>query len=149
MAKPTTSVYPGDPTLIHAWAYLPDLAQAFVRVAERRAQLRGPHRLHFAGHSVTGHAMREALEDAVHKPLRTGGMPWALMRIAAPFMPMWREIVTMRYLWQRPHRLDDGALRRLIGSVPHTPLKQAVAQALSDIQAAPPPSPSLSASARA
>jgi len=142
-------VYPGDPAIDHAWAYLPDLAQTFVRVAERRTQLRGAHRLHFAGHAVTGNAFREALEDVVRKPLRTGGMPWGFMRIVAPFVPMWREIVTMRYLWQRPHRLDDSALRQLIGSVPHTPLKQAVAQALTDIHAAPSASPSLSASARA
>ena len=26
--------YPGDPSLVHAWAYLPDLARAFVAVAE-------------------------------------------------------------------------------------------------------------------
>jgi nucleoside-diphosphate-sugar epimerase len=130
-------VYPGDPSLQHAFAYLPDLAQAFVRVAERRSQWTGHRRLHFAGHSVTGHEFREALEAVAGRPLKTSGLPWGLMRLASPFVPMWREILAMRYLWQRPHRLDDGELRALVGSVPHTPLKAAVARAWQDLQPTP------------
>ena len=33
-------VYPGDPALVHAWAYLPDLARAFVAVAGLRTSRR-------------------------------------------------------------------------------------------------------------
>ena len=121
-------------TVVHAWAYLPDLAQAFVRVAERRAQLLGHHRLHFAGHAVTGAQLHEAMEAAVGRPLRRAAMPWGLMRLLSPLVPTWREVLTMRYLWQRPHRLDDGSLRALIGEPPHTPLRDAVAQAWHDLQ---------------
>jgi hypothetical protein len=39
----------------------------------------------------------------------------------------------MRYLWERPHALDDTALRALIGSVPHTPLPQALRAALAEL----------------
>jgi nucleoside-diphosphate-sugar epimerase len=123
-------VYPGPIDAAHAWAYLPDLAQAFVRVAEQRAQLRGHHRLHFAGHTLTGHALREALEQVVGHPLRPAAMPWALIRLGAAFMPMWRELLVMRYLWQRPHALDDAALRALIGNVPQTPLPLALRSVL-------------------
>jgi nucleoside-diphosphate-sugar epimerase len=126
-------VYPGPDDLAHAWAYLPDLAQVFVRVAEQRAQLLGHHRLHFAGHTLTGEAMREALEQVVGHSLRPAGMPWALIRLLAPFMPMWRELLVMRYLWQRPHALDDAGLRALIGSVPQTPLPQALRSALVEL----------------
>ncbi|HEY0858930.1 MAG TPA: NAD-dependent epimerase/dehydratase family protein [Albitalea sp.] len=127
-------VYPGPPDVVHAWAYLPDLAQAFVRVAERRARLRGQHRLHFAGHAVTGAQLHEAMEAAMGRPLRRAGMPWGLMRLLSPLVPTWREVVAMRYLWQRPHRLDDSSLRALIGEPPHTPLREAVAQACRDLQ---------------
>ncbi|MEQ1684581.1 MAG: NAD(P)H-binding protein [Burkholderiaceae bacterium] len=126
-------VYPGPDDVVHAWAYLPDLAQAFVRVAERREQLRGHHRLHFAGHTLTGKAMREALEQVVGHALRPAGMPWGLIRLAAPFMPMWRELLVMRYLWQRPHALDSSALSALIGKVPQTPLPQALRSALIEL----------------
>ena len=126
-------VYPGPDDVVHAWAYLPDLAQAFVRVADRRAQLRGHHRLHFAGHTLTGRALREALAQITGEPLRPAGLPWPLIRLAAPFVPMWRELLVMRYLWQRPHALDDAALRALIGSVPQTPLPLALRSALLEL----------------
>ena len=127
-------VYPGNPELAHAWAYLPDLAQVFVRVAELRARqpasMRGHQRLHFAGHNLTGTAFKAGLETVLGRPLRTANLPWGLIRIAAPFVPMWRELLTMRYLWERPHELDDAALRALIGAVPQTPLPQALRAAL-------------------
>ncbi len=126
-------VYPGQDDVAHAWAYLPDLAQAFVRVAERREQLRGHHRLHFAGHTLTGQTMRAGLEQVVGRPLRPAGLPWGLIRLASPFVPMWRELLVMRYLWQRPHALDDAALLALIGSVPQTPLPLALRSALLEL----------------
>jgi len=125
-------VYPGPLDVAHAWAYLPDLARAFVRVAEQRARLVGHHRLHFAGHCVTGDEMGRAFELALGRPLRSGTLPWSLMRLASPLVPMWRELLTMRYLWQRPHQLDAAALGALIGPVPQTPFQQAVNAALAD-----------------
>jgi nucleoside-diphosphate-sugar epimerase len=119
-------IYPGNPGIAHAWAYLPDLAQTFVRVAEKRAELTGHHRLHFTGHTLTGDAFKAAIEALIGRPLRTVSLPWWLMRLAAPFMPMWRELLAMRYLWERPHALDGVGLRALIGTPPHTPLSQAL-----------------------
>ena len=126
-------IYPGHPDTPHAWAYLPDLARVFVRVAESRAQLRGHHRLHFAGYTLTGNAFKAALESAVGRTLRLGNLPWPVIRIAAPFVPMWRELLAMRYLWERPHALDDAALRTFIGAVPYTPLPQALHGALAEL----------------
>lgn len=57
-------------------------------------------------------------------------------------MPVWRELPTMRYLWERPHALDDPDLRAPVGSMPHTPLPQALHAALVDLNlpvAAPTP----------
>ena len=123
-------IYPGRTDIAHAWAYLPDLARTFVRVAEQRARLRGPNRLHFAGHTVTGEEMRRALKFASGRPLRVGALPWWLFRLASPVVPLWRELLAMRYLWERPHRLDDHALVALIGAAPATPLQQAVSAAV-------------------
>ena len=142
-------VFPGEPDVVHSWAYLPDLAQAFVRVAERRTQLQGHRRFHFAGHAVTGQEMHVAMERALGQPLRMAGMPWWLLRVIAPVVPMLREVVTMSYLWKRPHRLDDRALREFIGPVPHTPLDQAMLGAWNAIQPASSSPAALSANARA
>ena len=134
-------IYPGNPDIDHAWAYLPDLAQVFVRVAGQRAQLRGHHRLHFAGHTLTGNAFKAGLETLAGRELRTANLPWRFIRLASPFMPMWRELLTMRYLWERAHAPDDRALRELIGAVPQTPLPQALRSAVAglnvEIAAAP------------
>ena len=124
-------IYPGNPEIAHAWAYLPDLAQTFVRVAEKRAMLRGHRRLHFSGHTLTGAEFQAATEALVGRALRTGTLPWPLIRLGSPFVPIWRALLEMRYLWERPHALDDAALRALIGVVPHTPLPQALRTTLS------------------
>ncbi|RZJ02991.1 MAG: oxidoreductase [Rubrivivax sp.] len=123
-------VYPGDPSLPHAWAYLPDLAASFVALAEQRAELSGHRRLHFPGHGVSGEEMRQALSEASGRNLKLAGMPWPLLRLAAPFVPSLKAVVEMRYLWQRAHTLDGSALAARIGAVPATPLVLALKQSL-------------------
>ncbi len=56
-------VYPGPLELAHAWAYLPDLAQAFVAAASRD-ELPAFTRLHFEGHTLTGEQLLAAVERA-------------------------------------------------------------------------------------
>ena len=78
--------WPGALDAPHAWAYLPDLAQAFVRVAETTpAQAGGRFEcLHFAGHTVTGQDWLAALTEVAWEQgwlpadgaLRTGKLPW-------------------------------------------------------------------------
>lgn len=114
----------GPVDVSHAWAWLPDLADTFVRVAAVRAQL-APHTvLHFAGHTLTGAQLQQAFEDALGRPLRASGFPWALLGLATPFSPLLRALFEMRYLWQRPHQLDGRRLQALIGPEPHTPLAE-------------------------
>jgi nucleoside-diphosphate-sugar epimerase len=125
-------VYPGPMDGVpHAWAYLPDLAQAFVAVAERRGA-EAHERLHFEGHTLTG---RELLEGLARAAMRLGWiervhaqpMAWWPWQLAAPFVPLVRELLTMRYLWDVPHRLDGTRLRQRLGeALPHTPLDDAL-----------------------
>mgnify|MGYP003333425214 FL=1 len=133
-------VYPGPLTVPHAWAYLPDLARVFVRVANRRAELERYATLHFAGHAVTGETLVAALTDSARRLAvlrerqmpKVSSLPWGLLRAGGLVLPMWREIAEMRYLWTEPHRLDDQALARLIGAPDATPLPQAVDEALAE-----------------
>ena len=128
-------VYPGPLDLPHAWAYLPDLARAFVAVASRRG---APafDRLHFAGHTLTGRELLAHIETAAQnlQPTggwRHGGMPWGLIRAVGVVHPMWRELARMRYLWRVPHALDGSALARAVGPLPATPPAAALHAALS------------------
>ncbi|MEJ6006345.1 NAD-dependent epimerase/dehydratase family protein [Paucibacter sp. AS339] len=131
-------VHPGPLNVPHAWAYLPDLAQCFVRVAERHAQLTGHQRLHFSGHTVEGQVLHQALEQAWGRPLKVSHLPWLMIRLGSPFIASWRAIAEMRYLWLKPHRLDDTELRRLIGEPPLTPLVEAMRGSLAALGLAGP-----------
>ena len=123
-----TQMGPAD--LPHAWAYLPDLARVFVAVAERRAELAPHTALNHAGFTLTGAELQAAFEAALGRPLRRARFPWPLLRLATPFSPMLRALFEMRYLWQRPHRLDDGRLRALLGELPQTPLDEVMRRCL-------------------
>ncbi|MCX9154978.1 NmrA family NAD(P)-binding protein [Niveibacterium sp. 24ML] len=123
-------VLPGPDDVAHAWAYLPDLARVFVAVAEQRARLARCATLHYAGLTLTGVELAAAFERVCGRPLERRQLPWWLLRLGAPFVPMLGALCEMRYLWRRPHRLDDTRLRALIGDLPVTGLDAALRSAL-------------------
>jgi nucleoside-diphosphate-sugar epimerase len=136
-------VYPGPLDRPHAWAYLPDLAQAFVAVASLPA-VPGLRRFHFEGHTLTGAQLLAAIEGQARPlgllpagPVKRGSIPWGLMRALGWAVPMWRELVEMAYLWEVPHALDGQALKAAVGVLPFTPLDEALRRSLQAVAAAP------------
>jgi nucleoside-diphosphate-sugar epimerase len=126
-------VWPGPWAAVHAFAYLPDLAEAFVRLAEKRHEPPPFARFNFGGYGVTGTQMKQAAERAAGRKLKSGGVPWLLLRFVGLFNPVLREVVKMRYLWQVPHSLDNRDLQAAIGAEPHRPLEQALSEAIVDL----------------
>ncbi|MCZ8183986.1 MAG: NAD-dependent epimerase/dehydratase family protein [Beijerinckiaceae bacterium] len=116
----------------HAWAYLPDLAETFARLVDRRAELPAFTLLPFGGHADrTGRMMAEAVQRGLGQPARTvRPFPWVILWLGAPFVAFFREALEMTWLWKTTLLLDNTALRRLIGEEPHTPLDEAVKAAL-------------------
>jgi hypothetical protein len=57
-------------------------------------------------------------------------MPWRLMRLLSPFVPLFRELAEMRYLWTTPARMGNEHLRAVLGVEPHTQLNVAVRNTL-------------------
>ena len=132
-------VYPGPLDVPHAWAYLPDLAQAFAAVAARPPAL-AFDTLHFAGHTLTGQQFLAAVQAAADalglrpaRGWRTGGMPWGLMRAAGLVHPLWRELARMSYLWRVPHALSGEALQQATGPLRGTPVQQALRASLLEL----------------
>jgi nucleoside-diphosphate-sugar epimerase len=121
---------PAPDGIVHAFAYLPDLARTVVALAEARERLGVVERFHFPGHAVTLDALAAAVGQAHGRPLRTKRLPWWLLRLVAPVAPMLRALVEMKYLWDVPHRLVDDRLEAVAGTLPHTPLDEAVAESL-------------------
>jgi nucleoside-diphosphate-sugar epimerase len=140
-------VYPGPLDLAHAWAYLPDLARAFVAVAERGAPA-GFTRMHYTGHTLTGHELLAAIDAASARlglrparGFRVGGLPWALIRAIGLVKPAWRELARMSYLWRVPHALAGRTLTQRVGPLSNTPVVDAVEQTLRDFGLAGEPAP--------
>jgi nucleoside-diphosphate-sugar epimerase len=123
----------GPANLVHEWAYLPDLAKAFVALAENSGKLGTFENFHFPGHAVTDHQMKAAAEKAVGRPLKLSTLPWWVIRLAGMVNAMMWEIAEMSYLRFQPHRLVSDRLEGIIGDIPHTPLDRAVGEALADL----------------
>jgi nucleoside-diphosphate-sugar epimerase len=124
--------YPGKADVGHAWAYLPDLARAIVRLLDRSEALPPFARFHFGGHWFErGVVMAEATRQAAgapNAPIRS--FPWFAVFLLAPFHETFREMIEMRYLWTRPVRLDNRKLVEFLGDEPHTPLDEALKETL-------------------
>ena len=123
-------VYPGPTEVMHSWAYVPDLAQAFVALAGQAQRCATFERLLYPGHCLTGAELQALVEKACGRELVLIGMPWRLIKLGAIKVPLWREMAELSYLWSRPHRLDGGDLTRIVGDLVTTAPEQAVHDAL-------------------
>ncbi len=126
--------WPGPMDLPHAFAYLPDLGEAFALLAERRDECAIFDSYHFTGDTLTGEEMKRAAEEAVGRPLTRRGVSWPLWRTAGLFVPMMREIAIMSYLWRTGHSLDGTKLQMRLGTVPSTEPAAALRQAIADLK---------------
>lgn len=122
-----SATYPGDLRIGHAWAYLPDIAEAFARLLDVERELAAFECHHFAGHWIDGTGFVAALAEAAgaeRLPVRR--MPWKLLPLLAPFNETMRELIEVETFWRHPLRLDNASLTATIGAEPHTPLVQAL-----------------------
>ncbi len=127
-----TFVWPGDMAIPHASAYIPDLAKAFVRLAEHMADLPDFSEFTFAGHTLRGEDFARAMEKITGSKLKRKGMPWGMFKLIGTVYPLLREAVKMNYLWFTPHSLDGSKLKAFLGEIENTPPEEAIAQALYD-----------------
>ncbi len=124
-AKTGQISYPGNPEMAHGWAYLPDYAANFALLANMRADLPRYCSLNYAGITLSGNDLAAALGVEMSK------MNWLPFQFARPFWPMAKHLLELRFQWNRPHQLDDSGLRALIPDPVETPLKAALASAVS------------------
>lgn len=133
--------YPGSLDVPTAWAYLPDLARTFVAVADKRAVLPEFATLNFAGHQISGRQWLELLQPHAMQQgwtrgattLRVKTLPWGVIRWLVWAVPTFGALLEMKYLWDRPYALANGALTALIGPEPQTALPIASERTLVDL----------------
>jgi len=125
--------YPGPMDLAHSWAYLPDLAGAFVSLANKADNLAVFEQVNFQGHTLSGAEMMSLIDTVLGKPIRFQKFPWFLLKAGGLFNPMWREISAMSYLWKTPHSLCGRKLEKIEPGFKQTSAQAAVRNALSDL----------------
>ncbi len=115
----------------HGWAYLPDLAEAMVRLAEHPG-LRAFERVGFEGlWDADGRSLPALLARAVGRErLPQWRFPWWALRLAAPFSGFAREAVEIAPYWRHAVRIDNTRLVELLGAEPRTPALQALRHTL-------------------
>jgi len=131
--------YPGPLDVVHEWAYVPDLAAAMVRLAEKRERLGVFETFGFSSHAVTGRTLVDAIAKASarnSRDLKVRQMQWWMIKVLSPFFALPRELSELDYLWNVPHRIAGDKLKAMIGQVPHTPLETAVKRALRELASA-------------
>ncbi len=137
---------PGLPHVATPWAYVPDLARAFVAVASRwEAEpqcLPQFSTLCYAGHQLSGADWVAALTPVARErgwlgakdQLEVGGLPWGLFQALSFAVPLFRELAEMKYLPRTPHALNGNNLEALVGPMTSTPLPTAVRAAVNSLQ---------------
>lgn len=123
-------VYPGNPNIPHAWAYLPDLAQTAVMLAEQRHDLPRFCDVPFPGYTLTGAEIAQSLSRVTGHEVAVSHMQWWPLQLARPFWRLAPHLLEMRYLWDLPHELDGRFLSELLESAPRTDLDQALRTAI-------------------
>ena len=132
-------INPGRKGTGHAWAYLPDVAETFMRLLDRADALPNFARFHMDGfYDHDGMQMAKAIGRAVGRPqIFTLGFPWRLAGLVRRFVPLLKELHEMRYLWRETIRLDNRALVEFLGEEPRTPIDAAVKATLRSLGCLP------------
>lgn len=132
-------LWPGRPDLPHQWTYLPDFARLAADLLAPGTGLAPFQIVHFAGHVFTRQSeFLAAIAAGAGRPdLRVRVPPRWLLRLAAPFDPMLRELLELEYLFDDPVILDDPVRRRLAAGFQATALADAIAATLADYVARP------------
>ncbi|HEX7884468.1 MAG TPA: NAD(P)H-binding protein [Phenylobacterium sp.] len=130
-------VYPGPLEIAHGWAYLPDLAETFVRLLEAPERLADFEVFHMRGYAVTGHEFVAALQTVAGRKIAVQRLPWFAVAAVSPFNETFRETLELRYLWDRPVLMDNAKLVAHLGAEPQTPLTEALRTALAGMGSLP------------
>ena len=114
------------------------MARTIVELLARRESLDAFSAFHMAGHwDADGSQMVDAIRRVAAQRSgtepRIDAFPWWLLMLLSPFVTTFREMREMRYLWQRPVRLDNARLVAVLGREPHTALDDAVEASLAGL----------------
>jgi nucleoside-diphosphate-sugar epimerase len=133
--RPRVVRNPARPGVGHQWVYLPDLAETMADLIELE-HLPPMARFHMDGHwDPDGSEMAAAIVRCLGEPaIPVRQLPWWIISLASSISPDMRELAELKYLWERPVRLDNTLLLSTLGHEPRTPIDDAVRATLAYLQ---------------
>ncbi|MCA2011672.1 NAD-dependent epimerase/dehydratase family protein [Cereibacter sphaeroides] len=120
----------GDPDVTRAYAYLPDMARAGVKLVEKRATLPAYSDVPFEGLAFSTTELKTRLESLTGRSLKLTRFPWWAMKLASPFWELGREMAEMRYLFDTPHSLSGRRMAELLPEFQPTPMGEVLRRVL-------------------
>ncbi len=125
VADSKTLRWPGHLDVLHSVAYLPDIARAYVALGTEE---RADGRIWILPHPppVTGRQFLDKVNDALPTPLKTATLSTSMLRLAAPFHRVSKEMLAISYQWTEPFVVDDSDFRDEFGPFETTPLEEAI-----------------------
>jgi nucleoside-diphosphate-sugar epimerase len=106
LARGKPAVFIGSPDVLHDYAYVPDIARAATTlIAAPDAAFGQAWHVPCAPARTTRDILKIAA-DALGVKLRISAMPAWIMGASSMFSPTLRELIEMRFQWDRPYRVD-------------------------------------------
>lgn len=115
----------GDPSAMHAWAYLPDMARAAAALLD--TDLPDWADVPFAGHAFSVSDLAQMIGRLTGRDMRVTRFPVWMLTLTAPVWELAREVKEMLYLYDHPHWLDPAPLRAMLPAFRSTPLEEVIA----------------------
>ena len=103
----------GQPEVKRAYAYLPDVAEIGVRLAELPS-LPAYIDVPVPGLTFSTADLKHEIERQTKRTLKLTRFPWWAMALASPVWELAREMRDMRYLYETPHSVSGAALEKLL-----------------------------------
>ncbi|MEJ2043798.1 MAG: epimerase [Reinekea sp.] len=97
---------------LHFWSYLPDVCANTVKLLEQSENAFEVY--HDTGFALTADDWKRALASS-NQRVRFKRLPWWLYSTIAPFSPLLREVLKMRYLWRETVVLDGSKMKQALG----------------------------------
>lgn len=115
----------GDPDARHSWTFVPDVARALVRLAtDERAWGRPWHVPTPPPYSARS-AVAAMCRIAGVSEVQVGATPWWMLRVAGLGSPLMRELLEIRYQFDKPFVMDSSAYTSTFDEEP-TPAEEAL-----------------------
>ena len=109
----------------HEFIFVPDLAEALLRLSEKEEAYGQAWNVGGPGYISTRRFAELVFAAVGQRPrLRVAGK--FMLRVLGIFNPFLREVIEMHYLWTTPVKLDDAKLRKLLPNLKKTPYEEGI-----------------------